>query len=191
MALVADTWTGNQDPGDPLDGVANAGYLSALRTGVNSVDNSQIPAGANIDGAKLADATVTNAKLVNLTIQNGKLLWNDATNGIRALATDAPQRKVIRGTKAMTVLAATTYIQATVTFTADGADAPSAFTSATDLNVVATFVNGSGAALVELPTVSIGAITATTVVIGIQLGAAAGANRAFTVHWIAVGRGID
>lgn len=189
MPLLADTWTGTQDPGDPLDGVANMGYFSAVRAVVNALDNANIAVGANIDGAKLADATIANAKLVNNTIEDGKLLWAHATNGVKAMRTTASQRKELWGRTAFTVGIGTDEVTVAVDFTTHGADAPTDFANATDLVVVASLEYTLALDTEEL-ICDVNTITATgfNCVVRTAASGVVAANRTGFIHWHAIGR---
>lgn len=186
MATVADTWTGNQDDGDPLSGTNNMSYLTALRAGINDIDNSQINANAGIAGSKLADLGVSNAKIANTTIQDGKLLWNDATNGIKAVASTKPQRKELWGAKSVTFGGATVSQSATITFAADAVDGASAFAVATDLIVTVT-VNHDATTAQMVCYVSAVTATTATIILAWADNAAHGTPTK-TVYWHALGR---
>lgn len=186
MALVSDTWTGNQDNGDPLDGVVNAAYLSALRAGVNSIDDSQIIAGANIQGSKFADLSIATSKLANNSITEGKLLKADAANGVRVVAATAAQRKELWGAKSVTITNPALSGTATVTFATDSADSGTAFANATDLIVVATVNHDAATAAICC---YVETVTATTFVIRLHWADnAAHATTSRTVYWHAIGR---
>lgn len=184
MATVANTWSGSLDDGDPADGGVVETALDALRAGINSIDASQIASGANIDGADLLDGSIANAKLTDATIADGKLNWSSVT----AVRAAAAARKMIVGTKSVTVANGTDEKTEAVDFTTDGQDTPTDFSSTTGLIVVATVVGtqtDTEELMVDVNTI---ATTGFNAVVRTCSSGNTTADRTVTVHWMAFGR---
>lgn len=113
MAIPTRSWSGLA-AGQPVDAAQMITFLDALRTPFNTaIENDNIKVGANIDAAKLADATiataklaagaVTSAKIASTGVEDSNLKWG--AGGITALRAPVANRKVKYGTLA--ILAAT------------------------------------------------------------------------------------
>lgn len=177
MALVTDTWTGNLAAGSPLDGTEVEGYLSALRAGINSIDDTQIAVGANIQGSKFLDASIAHAKLLIA-----------AATGARFPLLGAAQRKMVYGKKAFTITNPNDEISVAITFAADGVDTPSAFANATDLVVQATIestIVDTEELICDINTI---AATGFNCVVRTAASGPVAANRSGNIHWWAIGR---
>lgn len=212
MSLPSRPYVGLLDPGsDPADGaMLEASFDDLANILDGAIDNSNIAAGANIDGAKLASGTVPAAALVASSlgatqiaagsITDTLLLWASSTSGVKALRTVNPQRKIMTGTISVTAAnwnggAAGATSSHAVVFSS-GADEYSAnFTSGTYEHVFFSIQN-SVAGEVITTRLSAVAVSGFTVILQASNNAVGVLDPAFVpagtilVHWWAFGQGV-
>lgn len=110
MGVITQPWS-TLAAGDPVDAAAMRNYLDTIRNEFNgNIDNANIKAGANIDGAKMADLSISTAKLANSAVTSGKiaasgvqdsnLAWTGA-GAITALRAPIAGKKVKYGSLAI------------------------------------------------------------------------------------------
>ena len=144
-----------------------------------NIDNANIKAAANINGAKLAAATIAAGKLASSCIQDGHLDYSSVevlrsgpnlggTNGVR----------MARGGKAFTFVAGT--VSVIVTFSTDSDDGNPAFSATPRV----TFGIEHAGANTYVPKITARTSTSVTVTITSSSGADVSSG---TLHWIAMG----
>ena len=199
MAQLPNTWAGALDDGDPADGAAMEGYLDAIRTSVNSIDDSQIAAGANIDAAKLIDQSIDNTKIIDDgilanekladdSVIDEKLDWDDDTQGIKAIQVNRVKLTMLTGSHAVVVASGTATKTESVAFATESDDYVAAFDTTTGLRILCTIFADTSPA--EALVVEVDAIATTGFDIIVRTGddGVVGADRTVAVHWIAIGR---
>lgn len=174
MAQVSDTWSATLNVAWTTSlGTTIEGYLTALQAGVNSINDSQLAAGASADLAKAKDASLTDAKVD----------WTDLT-ACRAAAAGV---KVVTGTTSVTVASGTASKTESVDLDADGDNSPTNFSSTTALRIVVA-IEGTITAGDEL-IADIDNVAADSFDITVRTpdNSNVASDRTVTVNWIAIG----
>ncbi len=173
MAQVADSWTGQLEDDSPLSGTELYPFLDALRTGINSVNGTQID-----------DDSIVTAKLGDAAVNEAKVLWTTSA-GLFAPHLPVAERKMIYGKLSVTQTA-TSQVHA-IDWSVDGEDSPADFNNTTGLTVLAV-VEYDPAVVTEDAVVSVDNIVVGGFDAQIVLRAAWSTNRTIIIHFIAMGR---
>lgn len=164
MSTLSNPWSGNTDTADPLVGADLGTWLDAIRTAVNSIDNTNISASAGINITKLDKGVISHYLGASVN------------------------QKVIYGTKSVGALVAGVSSATAVDFDTDadtyGSGAASNFTAApivicVPITVSATTLHPMA---VTLTSVSTTGFTATVT-------CSASDTTTVTINWIAIGAG--
>lgn len=144
-----------------------------------NIDNSNIKAGANIDAAKLLDASITSAKLLSSSITDGKL---DYTN-IQVLRvgptfSGGNGKRVAVGGKAFTLSAGS--VSVTITFSSDSLNGNPAFTAAPKMTFAIEHATGVNFYAPKITSMLAASCT-------VEIGTTGAGTTSGTLHWHAIG----
>lgn len=153
----------------------NANYDILFGEFNGNIDDTNIKAGANINGSKLLASSIPGSKLSDSAVADAKL---DLTS-VKVLRTGAVGKKVAVGTKAFTLAAGAAIV--TITFATDSDDGDPQF-GATPRMTLGLVVNASGT---DTYTIYMSSKTNTVAVVKIYSNNGAD-TRSGTLDWVAI-----